>query len=131
METTPDFARISSPSDEEAAEIQEAAPKDVQPNLNKIVSHSIDGQGQGNDCLSPALEAAADTQTSTGSNRPQPFIESRFGGEVWTKIRRRVELVPLAVLIVVIWGLLSLPTVFYHLPNEKVIVHLLILFIIG
>ncbi len=66
--------------------------------------------------------------SAVGSSWPQsskkPFLERSFGavfgGKAWVKVWRRVELGLLVALIVVVWGLLLLPVVFYHLPEDKV-----------
>lgn len=56
-------------------------------------------------------------KSQTGPKRPPGL---RSNGEDWVKIWRRVELVFLVVSIVVVWGLLFLPVIFYYLPREEV-----------
>ena len=61
---------------------------------------------------------SADT-LSRGSGPQKRRAEKNFAGqdvERRYKICLRAEIVGLSVLIVIVWGLLSLPIVFYHIP---------------
>lgn len=70
-----------------------------------------------------------ESRAAPQSNQKQEDSKSskRFGGddlERRYKLCLRAEIVGLSVLIVVVWGLLSLPIVFYHLPvvSENVLI---------
>ena len=52
------------------------------------------------------MEEQKEVHTFNGEERKQ------FSLGVWM----RVEVVGLSILIVIVWGLLTLPTVFYHIP---------------
>ncbi len=61
----------------------------------------------------------SDAAVNGGNEDKTPFYLSKrnpFGRETW----RWVELGLLVGLIVVVWGLLLLPFIFYYLPGEKV-----------
>ena len=114
-----ELTAISSLSDEEAAKIDYTALVDVEElkSEKKGVRYGVDGQTNGR--FSPAPGNTKDTR-SKFTNKSPLLSEALFGGEVWVKVWKRVELGLLSVLIVVVCSLLSLPVVFYHLPNQEV-----------
>ncbi len=61
-----------------------------------------------------------DSGESAGTPKPTGTLGGPIGGGGWVKVWRRVEVGLLVGLIVVVWALLLLPVLFYHLPGEEV-----------
>ena len=114
-----ELTAISSISNKKAAKIEYSALVDVEElkSEKKGVRCGVDGQTNGR--FSPAPGNTKDAR-SKFTNKSPLLGEVLFGGEVWVKVWKRVELGLLPVLIVVVCGLLSLPVVFYHLPSQEV-----------
>ncbi len=77
--------------------------EDAAANESGGATHSADGHIKAGDCLRKESDPHGNSRATV------------CGGE---KVRQCVELGFLVVLVVVVWGLLLLPVILYHLPEE-------------
>ncbi len=77
--------------------------------------HSIVSCDQSNGAR-PLLPVRGGKLQQSDTLKPRDPFEQKG----WVKSWRRVEVVLLSGCIVIVWGLLFLPVVFYHLPTEEV-----------
>ncbi len=119
VESEFELTTVSTFSEEEAAKIKEAA-EELQ--LNKVVTHVYSHNGQADEINGRSSESKS--KPSRGKSSCPLSIDTIFGGDAWIKVWRRVELALLVALIVVVWVLLLLPVIFYHLPEDNVSINI-------
>lgn len=68
-------------------------------------------------CPETHSKVVATTRSETHDKHAKSFLFSLSGDR--SKLWRHVELGVLAVLVVVVWGLLFLPFIFYHIPDDE------------
>ncbi len=79
---------------------------DATANESGGATHTADGHIKGGDCLRKESDIYGNSLD---------LRDAICSGE---KVRQRVELGVLVALVVVVWGLLLLPVILYHLPEE-------------